>query len=241
MRVVEECILIAVKPVRCSFRFNGLPDAPAPSSLQKIRLSSDGANQLNGSRNWQADGDGSSVCTLIRAASTFIVVARAPHSSQTLMVFNVSSSSSMLPQALPLLPLDGWRYEAFIGRPDGQGGHRVLQAAGFSTEATVDRELEAALAHIRELEEENAQLVRYRDLSDAVVRKLGCKDSAEARAQKPGNFGLLRPYVAPKFHTNEGHIRVRLTCLGPLGFGVFAASAGHSRGFFVTGLAFRQA
>ena len=43
-----------------------VPDAPAPSSLQKIRLSSDGANQLNGSRNWQADGDGSSVCTLIR-------------------------------------------------------------------------------------------------------------------------------------------------------------------------------
>jgi hypothetical protein len=32
--------------------------APAPSSVQKIRLSSDGANQLNGSRNWWADGDG---------------------------------------------------------------------------------------------------------------------------------------------------------------------------------------
>jgi hypothetical protein len=32
--------------------------APASSSLQKIRLSSDGANQLNGSRNWWADGDG---------------------------------------------------------------------------------------------------------------------------------------------------------------------------------------
>ena len=28
------------------------------SSLQKIRLSSDGANPLNGSRNWRADGDG---------------------------------------------------------------------------------------------------------------------------------------------------------------------------------------
>ena len=32
--------------------------APAPSSVQKIRLSSDGANQLNGSQNWRADGDG---------------------------------------------------------------------------------------------------------------------------------------------------------------------------------------
>ena len=31
---------------------------PAPSSLQKIRLSSDEANQLNGIRNWRADGDG---------------------------------------------------------------------------------------------------------------------------------------------------------------------------------------
>jgi hypothetical protein len=30
----------------------------APSSLQNIRLSSDGANQLNASRNWRADGDG---------------------------------------------------------------------------------------------------------------------------------------------------------------------------------------
>jgi hypothetical protein len=28
------------------------------SSLQKIRLSSDGANLLNGSRKWRADGDG---------------------------------------------------------------------------------------------------------------------------------------------------------------------------------------
>jgi hypothetical protein len=36
------------------------PSTPVrrPSSLQKIRLSSDGANQLNGSRNWWADGDG---------------------------------------------------------------------------------------------------------------------------------------------------------------------------------------
>jgi hypothetical protein len=32
--------------------------APAPSSLQKIRLSSDIANPLGRSRNWRADGDG---------------------------------------------------------------------------------------------------------------------------------------------------------------------------------------
>jgi hypothetical protein len=38
----------------------------APSSLQNIRLSSAAANPLNGSRNSWADGDGSSVCTLIR-------------------------------------------------------------------------------------------------------------------------------------------------------------------------------
>jgi hypothetical protein len=42
--------------------------APAPSLLQNIRLNSAGANQLNGSRNWRADGDGSSVCTLIRVS-----------------------------------------------------------------------------------------------------------------------------------------------------------------------------
>jgi len=36
----------------------GQSSRASPSSLQKIRLSSDGANQLNGSRNWWADGDG---------------------------------------------------------------------------------------------------------------------------------------------------------------------------------------
>jgi hypothetical protein len=42
--------------------------APAPSSLQKIRLSSDVPNPLRKSRNWRADGDGSSICTLIRVS-----------------------------------------------------------------------------------------------------------------------------------------------------------------------------
>jgi bifunctional non-homologous end joining protein LigD len=42
--------------------------APAPSSLQKIRLSSDGANQLNGSRNWRADGDGCDGLHLMQVA-----------------------------------------------------------------------------------------------------------------------------------------------------------------------------
>jgi len=39
------------------------PSRASPSSLQKIRLSSDGDNPLNGSRNWWADGDGWPVCT----------------------------------------------------------------------------------------------------------------------------------------------------------------------------------
>ena len=34
------------------------PRTALPSSLQKIRLSSDSANPLNGSRNQRADGDG---------------------------------------------------------------------------------------------------------------------------------------------------------------------------------------
>jgi hypothetical protein len=37
---------------------DGAQVAPAPSSLQNIRLRADGANPLSRSRNWRADSDG---------------------------------------------------------------------------------------------------------------------------------------------------------------------------------------
>jgi len=53
-------LAIETPVVACPFR---VPSRASPSSLQKIRLSSDGDNPLNGSRNWWADGDGWPVCT----------------------------------------------------------------------------------------------------------------------------------------------------------------------------------
>jgi hypothetical protein len=76
--------------VRRSFRFNrvtvgarcrschrSLPTRTyAPSSLQKIRLSSDGDNPLNGSRNWWADCDRHAFCRLHEC------IARLPQASR---------------------------------------------------------------------------------------------------------------------------------------------------------------
>ena len=46
-----------INPVRAKLASAGLDDGCARFG-ETIRLSSDGANQLNGSRNWRADGDG---------------------------------------------------------------------------------------------------------------------------------------------------------------------------------------